>query len=136
MVARGNFGDCNIGLPEEYFRQRSIYLDCRGPITISSKAHLSADVCIHTGSHPIKGGYTRRVVLRPVVIEAYVWICARVILYNCTIGESAIVALGSVVRSRVVPPRTLVEGNPAKAIAHLVDGVWIYFDSPRELKRQ
>jgi acetyltransferase-like isoleucine patch superfamily enzyme len=40
-----------------------------------------------------------------------------IILPNVTIGQGAVVSAGSVV-SRSVPPRTLVQGNPAIPIAH------------------
>jgi acetyltransferase-like isoleucine patch superfamily enzyme len=40
-----------------------------------------------------------------------------IILPNVTIGHGAVVSAGSVV-SRSVPPQTLVQGNPAKPIAH------------------
>ena len=40
-----------------------------------------------------------------------------IVLPNVTIGEGAVVTAGSVV-SKSVPPRTLVQGNPAKPIAH------------------
>jgi acyl-CoA synthetase (AMP-forming)/AMP-acid ligase II/acetyltransferase-like isoleucine patch superfamily enzyme/acyl carrier protein len=40
-----------------------------------------------------------------------------IILPNVTIGQGAVVSAGSVV-SRSVPARTLVQGNPAKAVAH------------------
>lgn len=40
-----------------------------------------------------------------------------IVLPNVTIGQGAVVSAGSVV-SRSVPPRTLVQGNPAMPIAH------------------
>jgi acetyltransferase-like isoleucine patch superfamily enzyme len=40
-----------------------------------------------------------------------------VILPNVSIGDGSVVAAGSVV-SRSVPPMTMVQGNPAKPIAH------------------
>jgi acetyltransferase-like isoleucine patch superfamily enzyme len=40
-----------------------------------------------------------------------------IILPNVTIGHGAVVSAGSVVY-RSVPPKTLVRGNPAEAIAH------------------
>jgi acetyltransferase-like isoleucine patch superfamily enzyme len=40
-----------------------------------------------------------------------------IILPNVTIGQGAVVSAGSVV-SRSIPPQTLVQGNPAKPIAH------------------
>jgi acetyltransferase-like isoleucine patch superfamily enzyme len=39
-----------------------------------------------------------------------------IILPNVTIGQGAVVSAGSVV-SRSVPPKTLVQGNPAKPVA-------------------
>jgi acetyltransferase-like isoleucine patch superfamily enzyme len=40
-----------------------------------------------------------------------------IVLPNVTIGHGAVVSAGSVV-SRSVPPQTLVQGNPARPIAH------------------
>jgi acetyltransferase-like isoleucine patch superfamily enzyme len=40
-----------------------------------------------------------------------------IVLPNVTIGQGAVVSAGSVV-SRSIPPKTLVQGNPAKPIAH------------------
>lgn len=53
---------------------------------------------------------------RPLKIGAKVFIGAFSILYNCTIGEGAIVAAGSVVRSQNVEPWMMVAGNPAVPI--------------------
>jgi acetyltransferase-like isoleucine patch superfamily enzyme len=60
-----------------------------------------------------------RILDRPTVrIEDDVYIGPGVIvLPNVTIGRGAVVSAGSVV-SRSVPPHTLVQGNPAKPIAH------------------
>ena len=41
-----------------------------------------------------------------------------IVLPNVTIGAGSIVTAGSVV-SKSVPPRTMVQGNPAKPIAHI-----------------
>jgi acetyltransferase-like isoleucine patch superfamily enzyme len=40
-----------------------------------------------------------------------------IIMPGVTVGEGAVVAAGSVV-TRSVPPMTVVQGNPAKAVAH------------------
>lgn len=132
VVVRGCFDDCKIDLPPEYFRQRSIKLDCRGMITIHRTANISRYVYICTGSHDPSSW---SVVTRPVTIEAGAWIGSSVILYNTTIGEDAIVAIGSVVRSVDVPPKTMVEGNPVRIIAKRVKDLWVYLDEPEELKR-
>ena len=39
-----------------------------------------------------------------------------IVLQNVTIGRGSVVAAGSVV-SRSVPPKTLVQGNPARPVA-------------------
>jgi acetyltransferase-like isoleucine patch superfamily enzyme len=69
-----------------------------------------------------------------VIVEAGAWICSYAILYNCHIGENAIVAIGAVVRSRNVPDGTMVEGNPARVIARLVNDKWEYIDYPIPLE--
>ena len=83
--------------------------------------------------HP--GKYDQGVVLRPVIIDDYAWIASDTVLYNCHIGEGAVVSVGSVVRSRDVPPWTMVEGNPAQVIARYdhAQGQWIYLDKPEPL---
>jgi acetyltransferase-like isoleucine patch superfamily enzyme len=58
------------------------------------------------------GGWERR-----VIIEKNAFLGPRVIvLPNVVIGEGSVVAAGSVV-TQSVPPMTLVQGNPAKAVA-------------------
>ena len=63
-------------------------------------------------------GYQERVDNEPSIrIEDNVFIGPNVtILPGLTIGRDAVVAAGSVV-SRSVPPRTLVQGNPARVVA-------------------
>jgi len=56
-----------------------------------------------------------------------------VVLYNCHVGEGAVVSVGSVVRSRDVPPWTMVEGNPARIIARYEEGEWIYLQESEPL---
>lgn len=91
---------------------------------------------MHTYSvshHPAR--YDEGVVLRPVVVDDYAWIGSDAVLYNCHVGEGAVVAVGSVVRSRDVPPWTMVEGNPARIIARYDHerGGWIYLDESEPL---
>lgn len=56
---------------------------------------------------------------RPVVIEeeAFLGPCV-IVLPNVIIGRGAVVAAGSVVTTSV-PPRTMVQGNPAKPVARV-----------------
>jgi len=60
-----------------------------------------------------------------VIVKNHAWIGSGALLYNCVIGEGAVVAIGSVVRSCEVAPRVIVAGNPAKVIARWDDG-WVY----------
>ena len=122
------------GHPLEYFRQRDIAIDCRGDLRISPLCHLAQEVMIITAGHSPMPGHAMEVTFRPVHIEAKAFIYNRVILYNCIIGEGAIVRPGTVVASRVVRPWTIVEGNPAVEIAHLWGGGWIYHQRPHQLE--
>lgn len=136
MPARimGDFSTQHIGLPLEYFETRDCFLDCRsdGMITIDPSAMIGWNVTIIVESHdPLEYG---RVVARPTTIDAGVFVAAFAILYNCYVGKNSIVALGTVVRSRDVPPNVIVEGNPARIIAVRDIGLnWSYLTTPVEL---
>ena len=70
----------------------------------------------HRKSESIPWGKAR--IVKPVVIKDYVWIGMNAsILPGVTIGEGAIVGLGTVV-SKDVPPRAIVVGNPAKVVGY------------------
>jgi acetyltransferase-like isoleucine patch superfamily enzyme len=114
----------DLGHPPEYYADRDIQIDGRGEIHISPSSNWGVGIMVITASHdPDNFG---AVVYRPVVVKDKAWICSGAMLYNCTIGEGAIVAAGCVVRSRDVPDWTMVEGNPARIIARYIDGMWIY----------
>lgn len=123
---------------ESYYRIRGIWLDCRGTLLVKKGASLEWGVRILTLSHPLEclGGGPN--VDRPVVIEPQTWICSFATLFNCHIGEGAIVATSSVVRSQDVPPWTMVAGNPAQIIARYnhEEGVWEYLERPEVLPRR
>jgi acetyltransferase-like isoleucine patch superfamily enzyme len=124
--------NADIGHPVKYFTDREIELDCRGPLHISPLSHWGIGVKVVTASH--EPGNMSIVKYLPVTVEAGAWICSYAVLYNCRIGENAIVALGAVVRSRNVPDGTMVEGNPARVIARLVNDKWEYIDYPIQLE--
>lgn len=135
----GNFNDQpGVEHPASYFEARNIILDCRAPnsLFISNESGVSFHCHIVTLSHKPGEGFNGALVNRPVTIRRGAWIGAFATLYNCTIGEGAIVSIGSVVASRDVPPDTIVEGNPAKIIAVKRDGKWQYLDEPIELPRK
>lgn len=113
-----------VGFEIKYFNERNIRLDCRGPLIIHPESRWGHYVTVITKSHNIDGpGY---LVDRPVIVDKNAWICSGATLYNCHIGEGAIVAVGTVVRSQDVRPYVLVAGNPARVIARYIDGRWRY----------
>lgn len=58
--------------------------------------------------------------VQEVIIGDNVWVGQRsIILPGVTIGEGSIISAGSVVRIKVIPPYSLVSGNPAKVICKL-----------------
>jgi acetyltransferase-like isoleucine patch superfamily enzyme len=124
-----------LGHTAEYYTDRDIEIDCRGPLNISFDSYWGIGVKVITASH--EPGNMSIVKYLPVTVEAGAWICSYAILYNCHIGENAIVAIGAVVRSRNVPDGTMVEGNPARVIARLVNDKWEYIDYqiPLEAKK-
>lgn len=57
----------------------------------------------------------------PIVIEDNVWIGKNaVVMKGVTIGKGSIVALGAIV-TKDVPPYSVVAGNPAKIVKHLME---------------
>ncbi len=134
----GDFKDQpGIHLPESYFKERDCWLDCRGKgmIYIDAVANPGWCVSLITVSHDPRPGMFGELTYRPIKIGPKVFIGYGAILYNCIIGEGAQIAAGSVVRSRIVPPWTMVEGNPAMPIREYKNGAWQYISNPRELER-
>jgi len=122
----GDIKNCKIPNIER-IKDRNILLDCRGYIEIHPEAMFGYNISIFTMSHDIYDfGKTK---YKKVIIEKGAFIGSESKLYNCRIGEGAIVALGSVVRSMDVKPFTMVEGNPARVIAYFdqITKKWIYF---------
>jgi maltose O-acetyltransferase len=83
-----------------------------------SEITLNTTILAHDGLLRRRLGYSR---IARVKIGREVFVgCGSIILPGVTIGDGAAVGAGSVVTSDV-PPRTLVAGNPAKAIASIDD---------------
>lgn len=89
-----------------------------GTITIEDDAQVAANVQLISNNHDI---HDRKIlVCKPVVLKKNCWIGAGAsILPGVTVGENAIVGAGSVV-TKDVEANTIVAGNPAKVIKHIV----------------
>jgi len=91
------------------------FLDGRASLKIGSHVVLASEVMIYCSQHDVEADDFRSI-LKPVVIEDYVFIGPRaIILPGVTIGKGAIIAAGAVV-SKDVEPMSIVGGVPAKEI--------------------
>lgn len=108
----------NCHLPQSYFEQRDCFLDCREPdmLHISPEVNIGYENHLITQTHDVTPGKFGALSGRPIFIHDWAFITSFCTLYNCEIGEGAVVAVGSVVRSMKVAPWTMVAGNPAKVI--------------------
>jgi acetyltransferase-like isoleucine patch superfamily enzyme len=87
-------------------------------IQIGDDSRIGDHVAIYDTDHHAVAG----VRCAPVSIGRNVWLArAAIVLPGVTIGDHAVVAAGSIVIEDV-PPRTLVAGNPARAIRTLEAG--------------
>jgi acetyltransferase-like isoleucine patch superfamily enzyme len=126
----------NAGHNARYYNERGIRIDTRGTLQIHPESRWGFFVTVITLSHQrskndhlIDGA----LVDRPVIVDKDAWICSNAVLYNCHIGEGAIVSVGAVVRSQEVKPRVMVAGNPARVIARQIDGEWVYVNPKWEV---
>lgn len=108
---------CSIG--EDVHLGKGFWAACAGGLTIGDHVVISYNCHILTTNHDPNGNalpYGTEYQLKPVAIGNCVWIGMDVkIVPGVTIGEGAVVAMGSVVTSDVAP-WTIVGGNPAKQI--------------------
>jgi maltose O-acetyltransferase len=96
------------------------YISARGGVEIGEGVIIGPRLSILTSNHRYDEAtmlpYDGDVYLKPVKIEKNVWIGAHVLICpGVTVGEGAVVAMGSVV-TKDVPPYSVVGGNPAKVI--------------------
>jgi acetyltransferase-like isoleucine patch superfamily enzyme len=98
--------------------ERDCWVDCRGSdmLVLDDGAHFGYEVKLITQSHDTTPGNFGHLLSRPIIVHKDAFIAAFSVLYNCEIGENAIVAAGSVVRSMKVPPFCMVAGNPAMLV--------------------
>lgn len=113
-----------LGRNRSYFAEREILLDLRGEVDIHPRSHWGFRCMVLSSGHSLENGEFGDVVRKKVVVKEGAWIASGAILYNCTVGEHAVVGAGAVVKNTVVHPYTCVEGNPAKVVAKFEDGHW------------
>lgn len=117
------------GRDADYFLYRDTFIYCaEGRLVVHPNTFWGWRVTVVTGSHDLTGGYFTGVgddyVDRGVQVDDGAFIGSAACLYNCHVGEFAIVAFGTVVRSQEVLPRTIVAGNPASTVAHWNGSSW------------
>lgn len=117
-----------LGQTLHYFHERGTWLDLRGPVDFDPSANFGFGVKIITASHQsdwlVMEGAEKCMVERGVVVKAKAWIGSFSLLFNCIIGEGAVVSCGAVVSNMIVPDYTMVEGNPARIVGVWREGKW------------
>jgi acetyltransferase-like isoleucine patch superfamily enzyme len=127
FVSQGN-GGLNIVGDIENFKiastshlKSNTYIECIGGVEIGEYFHPGKDLVILSTNHNYDGDkipYDESYVKKPVIIKDFVWFGIGVrILPGVTIGEGAIIGMGSVV-TKNVPAYSIVGGNPAKVIKY------------------
>ena len=98
------------------------YLETRGGVKIGRYVHIGRGLTVFTTNHNYSSDrfipYDDVNIIKPVVINDFVWIGANVsITPGITIEEGAIVGMGAVV-TKDVPKYAVVGGNPARIIGY------------------
>lgn len=95
-----------------------------GNVYIDDYVFFGKNVCLITGTHDFTKFQAERMYTAPregrdIVIEKGAWIATNAtVIGPCTIGESAVIAAGSVVVGDV-PPFSVVAGVPARLIKRI-----------------
>jgi Acetyltransferase (isoleucine patch superfamily) len=99
-------------LGDHVFIGRNHFIRATGGVHIGSYTHISRNVTLHTANHNTNGDvlpYDHSLVTKPIHIGNYVWIgmnCS--ILPGVTIGDGAIIGMGTVVSKSVAPGEIVV----------------------------
>jgi maltose O-acetyltransferase len=109
-----------LNLGNHVYIGRECYLQARGGITIKDHSILGSRVTVLSHNHnyltPTSLPYDEIEIARPVVVGEYVWIgMGSMICPGTTVGDAAVVLMGSVV-TKDVPPMAIVRGNPAVVV--------------------
>jgi acetyltransferase-like isoleucine patch superfamily enzyme len=91
---------------------KNAYINCAGGVAIGDGTILSRNVTIYSYDHNFKDPallpYDEKLILKPVNIGAYVWIGMHAIITpGTTIGDGAVIGMGTVV-SGTIPERAIV----------------------------
>jgi putative colanic acid biosynthesis acetyltransferase WcaF len=91
------------------------WIDNLAPITIGNHVCISQDVYLCTGNHDW-GHPTFKLIVASIDIQDSCWIAARAVIGpGVTVGEGAVLGLGSVARCSLEPMQ-IYAGNPAQLI--------------------
>jgi len=111
----------NIKLGNEITIESNAFIRAEGGLSIGDHCSIAANFSLYTYNHNYEGDclpYDHTNIFKKVTIENYVWIGRNVsVLPGVTIGEGAIIGLGSVV-TKDVPPLAIMGGNPAKVLKY------------------
>ncbi len=99
-----------------------IFIQGTGGVSIGRYVHFGPHVSIYSSNHNFDNAeaipYDDKIILKPVVIEDFVWVGAHVcIVPGVRLGEGSVIAMGSVV-TKDIPPMAIVGGNPATIIRY------------------
>ncbi len=118
-------GACTIIKPEkvhlgdDVWIGRNCFMHATGGIRIGNYTHISRNVVIHTVNHNANGDklpYDRNDISCPVTIGDYVWVGMNVnILPGVSIGNGAIIGMGTTVSKDVMPGQVVV-GSPQRVV--------------------
>lgn len=105
----------------QYSCLKESYIESSGNVEIGNYVHGAINLVIWSSNHVYDSNlipFNNEYVYKKVVIKDFVWLGEGVrILPGVTIGEGAIVGMGSVV-TKDVPNYAIVGGNPAKIIKY------------------
>ncbi len=101
---------------------QSVQINAVGGCHIGRACQIATEAMILTVDHQYSEGealpYDRVRLVKPVVIEDYVWIGARALIApGVRIGEGAIIGMGAVVLQDI-PPLAIAAGNPAQVLTY------------------
>ncbi len=98
------------------------FIECSGGVSIGRCFHTGKGLTIFSANHNYDNGshipYDEKDILKPVIIEDFVWIGSNVtIVPGVTIGEGVVIGAGSLV-TKSIPDYAVIGGNPAQILKY------------------